>query len=94
MLHGEVMRVLLLFYLAPLWTVLFSYWLSVSGSPLRLSQLALSLSWREIEQQQHAHHFAVQHRQHVAKFDQPALNSNRQGPPTGTREFTARRAAA
>lgn len=27
MLGGEVMRVLLLFYLAPLWTVLFSYWL-------------------------------------------------------------------
>ncbi|MBI3479716.1 MAG: DMT family transporter [Nitrosomonadales bacterium] len=27
MLHGEVMRVLLLFYLAPLWTVVFSYWL-------------------------------------------------------------------
>lgn len=27
MLHGEVMRVLLLFYLAPLWTVFFSYWL-------------------------------------------------------------------
>ena len=26
-LHGEVMRVLLLFYLAPLWTVLFSFWL-------------------------------------------------------------------
>lgn len=26
-LHGEVMRVLLLFYLAPLWTVLLSYWL-------------------------------------------------------------------
>lgn len=26
-LHGEVMRVLLLFYLAPLWTILFSYWL-------------------------------------------------------------------
>lgn len=26
-LDGEVMRVLLLFYLAPLWTVLFSYWL-------------------------------------------------------------------
>jgi drug/metabolite transporter (DMT)-like permease len=25
MLHGEVMRVLLLFYLAPLWTILFSY---------------------------------------------------------------------
>ncbi|HXU94729.1 MAG TPA: DMT family transporter [Gallionella sp.] len=27
MLGGEVMRVLLLFYLAPLWTILFSYWL-------------------------------------------------------------------
>jgi drug/metabolite transporter (DMT)-like permease len=27
MLHGEVMRVLLLFYLAPVWTVLFSWWL-------------------------------------------------------------------
>ncbi len=27
MLHGEVMRVLLLFYLAPVWTVLFSYWM-------------------------------------------------------------------
>ncbi|MDP2761616.1 MAG: DMT family transporter [Sideroxyarcus sp.] len=27
MLQGEVMRVLLLFYLAPVWTVLFSYWL-------------------------------------------------------------------
>ena len=27
MLHGEVMRVLLLFYLAPLWTILLSYWL-------------------------------------------------------------------
>lgn len=27
MLHGDVMRVLLLFYLAPLWTVLLSYWL-------------------------------------------------------------------
>ena len=26
-LHGDVMRVLLLFYLAPLWTILFSYWL-------------------------------------------------------------------
>ena len=26
-LHGEVMRVLLLFYLAPVWTILFSYWL-------------------------------------------------------------------
>ncbi len=27
MLHGEVMRVLLLFYLAPLWTIIFSHWL-------------------------------------------------------------------
>lgn len=27
MLHGEVMRVLLLFYLAPVWTILFSRWL-------------------------------------------------------------------
>jgi drug/metabolite transporter (DMT)-like permease len=27
MLHGEVMRVLLLFYLAPVWTIVFSYWL-------------------------------------------------------------------
>ena len=27
LLHGEVMRVLLLFYLAPLWTIIFSYWL-------------------------------------------------------------------
>ncbi|MGB4924222.1 MAG: DMT family transporter [Candidatus Nitrotoga sp.] len=27
MLDGEVMRVLLLFYLAPLWTIFFSYWL-------------------------------------------------------------------
>ncbi|MDP4030010.1 MAG: DMT family transporter [Gallionella sp.] len=26
-LHGEVVRVLLLFFLAPLWTILFSYWL-------------------------------------------------------------------
>ncbi len=26
-LYGEVMRVLLLFYLAPLWTIVFSYWL-------------------------------------------------------------------
>jgi drug/metabolite transporter (DMT)-like permease len=26
-LHGEVMRVLLLFYLAPLWTILLSYWM-------------------------------------------------------------------
>ncbi len=27
MLHGQVMRVLLLFYLAPVWTVLFSFWM-------------------------------------------------------------------
>lgn len=27
MLHGEVMRVLLLFYLAPVWTILFSFWI-------------------------------------------------------------------
>ena len=27
MLHGDVMRVLLLFYLAPLWTILFSFWI-------------------------------------------------------------------
>ncbi|MFA6062953.1 MAG: DMT family transporter [Gallionella sp.] len=27
MLHGEVMRVLLLFYLAPVWTILFSFWM-------------------------------------------------------------------
>lgn len=27
MLQGEVMRVLLLFYLAPVWTILFSFWL-------------------------------------------------------------------
>lgn len=27
MLHGEVMRVLLLFYLSPVWTILFSFWL-------------------------------------------------------------------
>lgn len=27
MLYGDVMRVLLLFYLAPVWTILFSYWL-------------------------------------------------------------------
>ena len=27
MLHGEVMRVLLLFYLAPVWTIMFSFWL-------------------------------------------------------------------
>ena len=45
MLHGEVMRVLLLFYLAPVWTILFSYWLL--GERLNrygYSVLALALS--------------------------------------------------
>ncbi len=45
MLHGEVMRVLLLFYLAPLWTILFSFWLL--GERLNrygYSVIALSLS--------------------------------------------------
>jgi drug/metabolite transporter (DMT)-like permease len=43
MLHGEVMRVLLLFYLAPLWTILFSYWLL--GERLnRYGYLVISLS--------------------------------------------------
>ncbi len=45
MLQGEVMRVLLLFYLAPLWTILFSFWLL--GERLNLygySVVALSLS--------------------------------------------------
>ncbi len=44
MLHGEVMRVLLLFYLAPVWTVLFSYW--ILGERLNrygYSVIALSL---------------------------------------------------
>ena len=44
MLHGEVMRVLLLFYLAPLWTVLFSYWLL--GERLnRYGYLVMALSF-------------------------------------------------
>jgi drug/metabolite transporter (DMT)-like permease len=44
MLHGEVMRVLLLFYLAPLWTILFSYWLL--GERLnRYGYLVMSLSF-------------------------------------------------
>ena len=43
MLHGEVMRVLLLFYLAPLWTILFSYWLM--GERLnRYGYLVMALS--------------------------------------------------
>lgn len=44
MLHGEVMRVLLLFYLAPLWTVLFSYCLL--GERLnRYGYLVMALSF-------------------------------------------------
>ena len=44
MLHGEVMRVLLLFYLAPLWTILFSYWLL--GERLnRYGYLVMALSF-------------------------------------------------
>ena len=43
MLHGEVMRVLLLFYLAPLWTVLFSYWL-LKERLNRYGYLVISLS--------------------------------------------------
>ncbi len=43
-LYGEVMRVLLLFYLAPLWTILFSYWLL--GERLdRYGYLVISLSF-------------------------------------------------
>jgi drug/metabolite transporter (DMT)-like permease len=58
MLHGEVMRVLLLFYLAPVWTILFSFWLlgerldrfgylviilSLSGAMVMLWEPALGL---------------------------------------------------
>lgn len=43
-LYGEVMRVLLLFYLAPLWTILFSYWLL--GERLnRYGYVVMSLSF-------------------------------------------------
>ena len=43
-LYGEVMRVLLLFYLAPLWTILFSYWLL--GERLnRYGYMMISLSF-------------------------------------------------
>jgi drug/metabolite transporter (DMT)-like permease len=60
MLHGEVMRVLLLFYLAPLWTILFSHWLlaerlnrygylvialSLGGALVMLWDPALGLPW-------------------------------------------------
>ncbi|MDZ4202479.1 MAG: DMT family transporter [Gallionella sp.] len=44
MLEGEVMRVLLLFYLAPVWTILFSRWLL--GEQLnRYGYLVISLSF-------------------------------------------------
>src|SRR5512135_1410130 len=43
MLHGQVMRVLLLFYLAPVWTILFSFWML--GERLnRYGYLILALS--------------------------------------------------
>ena len=43
MLHGAVMRVLLLFYLAPVWTILFSFW--ILGERLnRYGYLILALS--------------------------------------------------
>jgi drug/metabolite transporter (DMT)-like permease len=43
-LYGEVMRILLLFYLAPLWTVLLSYWLL--GERLnRYGYIVISLSF-------------------------------------------------
>ena len=60
MLHGEVMRVLLLFYLAPLWTIIFSYCLlgerlnrygyfimglSFSGAAIMLWQPQRGLPW-------------------------------------------------
>ena len=45
MLHGEVMRVLLLFYLAPVWTILFSYWiLDERLNRYGYSVIALSMS--------------------------------------------------
>ena len=43
-LHGEVMRVVLLFYLAPLWTILFSYWL-LDERLNRYGYLIISLSF-------------------------------------------------
>lgn len=52
-LHGEVMRVMLLFYLAPLWTVLWAYWLlgerlNRSGGVVIVLSLggALVMLWR------------------------------------------------
>jgi len=59
-LHGEVMRVLLLFYLAPLWTILLARWwlkehldraglgvvaLSIAGAATMLWHPALGLPW-------------------------------------------------
>jgi drug/metabolite transporter (DMT)-like permease len=43
MLHGEVMRVLLLFYLAPVWTILFSFWL-LGGRLNRYGYFVIALS--------------------------------------------------
>jgi drug/metabolite transporter (DMT)-like permease len=60
MLQGEVMRVLLLFYLAPVWTILFSFWLlderldrygllivalSLGGALIMLYKPDLGLPW-------------------------------------------------
>ena len=59
-LEGEIMRVLLLFYIAPLWTILFSYWLlderldrigymvmllSFSGAMVMLWEPSLGMPW-------------------------------------------------
>ncbi len=64
MLHGEVMRVLLLFYLAPFWTVLLARWLlnervkpigalvvalSLLGAAVMLWRPALGLPWPNSE---------------------------------------------
>lgn len=43
MLQGEVMRVLLLFYLAPVWTILFSFWL-LDERLTRYGYLVIALS--------------------------------------------------
>ncbi|MDD4945970.1 MAG: DMT family transporter [Gallionella sp.] len=43
MLQGEVMRVLLLFYLAPVWTILFSFWI-LSERLNRYGYLIIALS--------------------------------------------------
>lgn len=44
MLRGDVMRVLLLFYLAPVWTILFSRWL-LGERPNRYGYLVIALSF-------------------------------------------------